>query len=153
MHDPSKVGPVELATMGFGQSLTITPMQLLRCGAAIVNGGDLVTPHFGQNILDQDGNVTTTQHFFGLDEKTYFYDYSSVESIEELEKEATTKLKEIANKKVLALSSTDSKDKRLMSLEVGDVIKCVFPGGDIIDAPVIKKIYTVQNGNIVTQIK
>ncbi len=60
MHDPSKVGPVELATMGFGQSLTITPMQLLRCGAAIVNGGDLVTPHFGQNILDQDGNVLKT---------------------------------------------------------------------------------------------
>ena len=60
MHDLSKVGPVELATMGFGQSLTITPMQLLRCGAAIVNGGDLVTPHFGQNILDQDGNVLKT---------------------------------------------------------------------------------------------
>lgn len=115
--------------------------------------GDLKDRQIVNLYLDQDGNVTTTQHFFGINEKTYFYDYSSVESIEELEKEATTKLKEIANKKVLALSSTDSKDKRLMSLEVGDVIKCVFPGGDIIDAPVIKKIYTVQNGNIVTQIK
>ena len=60
MHDPSNVGPVELATMGFGQSLTITPIQLLRCGAAIVNGGNLVTPHFGQNILDADGNVLKT---------------------------------------------------------------------------------------------
>ena len=60
LHDPGKVGPVELATMGFGQSLTITPIQLLRCGAAIVNGGDLVTPHFGQNILDQNGNVLKT---------------------------------------------------------------------------------------------
>ena len=57
MHDPKNVGPVELATMGFGQSLTITPIQLLRCGAAIVNGGNLITPHFGQNILDTDGNV------------------------------------------------------------------------------------------------
>ena len=60
MHDPGNIGPVELATMGFGQSLTITPIQLLRCAAAIVNGGDLVTPHFGQNILDEDGNVLKT---------------------------------------------------------------------------------------------
>ena len=60
MHNPNNVGPVELATMGFGQSLTITPIQLLRCGAAIVNGGNLITPHFGQNILDADGNVLKT---------------------------------------------------------------------------------------------
>ena len=59
-YAPEKVGPVELATMGFGQSLTITPMQLLRCGAAIVNGGDLITPHFGQSILDSEGNVLKT---------------------------------------------------------------------------------------------
>ena len=60
MYDPEKVGPVELATMGFGQSLTITPIQLLRCGAAIVNGGDLITPHFGHSILDSEGNVLKT---------------------------------------------------------------------------------------------
>lgn len=60
MHDPANVGPVELATMGFGQSLTITPIQLLRCGAAIVNGGTLVTPHFGKNILDAEGKVLKT---------------------------------------------------------------------------------------------
>lgn len=57
LHDQSDVGPVELATMGFGQSLTITPVQLLRCGACIVNGGTLVTPHLGLNILDSDGTV------------------------------------------------------------------------------------------------
>ncbi len=60
MYDPEKVGPVELATMGFGQSLTITPIQLLRCGAAIVNGGNLITPHFGQCILDSEGHVLKT---------------------------------------------------------------------------------------------
>ncbi|MBQ7017233.1 MAG: peptidoglycan glycosyltransferase [Firmicutes bacterium] len=60
MYDPEKVGPVELATMGFGQSLTITPIQLLRCGAAIVNGGNLITPHFGHSILDSEGNVLKT---------------------------------------------------------------------------------------------
>lgn len=60
MYEPEKVGPVELATMGFGQSLTITPIQLLRCGAAIVNGGNLITPHFGHSILDSEGNVLKT---------------------------------------------------------------------------------------------
>lgn len=63
MHDPANVGPVELATMGFGQSLTITPIQLLRTGAAIVNGGTLITPHFGQSILDADGNVLKTLEY------------------------------------------------------------------------------------------
>lgn len=57
MHKPDQVGPVELATMGFGQSLTITPIQLLRAGAAIVNGGDLITPHFGKAVLDEQGNM------------------------------------------------------------------------------------------------
>ena len=56
LHPVEKVGPVELATMGFGQSLTITPLQLLRAAAAVVNGGDLVTPHFGKEILDPEGN-------------------------------------------------------------------------------------------------
>ena len=55
LHPVEKVGPVELATMGFGQSLTITPLQLLRAAAAVVNGGDLVTPHFGKEILDPEG--------------------------------------------------------------------------------------------------
>ena len=46
MHKPENVGPVELATMGFGQSLTITPIQLLRAGAANVKGGNLITQQF-----------------------------------------------------------------------------------------------------------
>lgn len=57
MHDVKNVGPVELATTSFGQSFQITPMQLLRAGAAIVNGGDLVTPHFGTAIATPEGEV------------------------------------------------------------------------------------------------
>lgn len=57
MHDLKNVGPVELATMSFGQSFQITPMQLLRAAASVVNGGNLVTPHFATHILDQDGEV------------------------------------------------------------------------------------------------
>ena len=46
VHKQENVGEVELATMSFGQSFQITPMQMLRAAAAIVNGGKLVTPHF-----------------------------------------------------------------------------------------------------------
>ena len=57
MYKPEKIGPVELATMAFGQSLTITPLQLVRAAAAVINGGYLVTPHVGMRLLDSDGNI------------------------------------------------------------------------------------------------
>ncbi len=57
MHDLKKVGPVELATMSFGQSFQITPLQLLRAASAVVNGGNLITPHFGLKVVDKDQNV------------------------------------------------------------------------------------------------
>lgn len=57
MHKKDKIGPVELATMSFGQSFQITPLQLIRAGASVINGGKLVTPHFGVEILNQDGDV------------------------------------------------------------------------------------------------
>lgn len=60
LHNKSNIGPVELATMSFGQSFQITPMQLLSAGAAAVNGGYKVTPHFGKEIVDDAGNVITT---------------------------------------------------------------------------------------------
>ncbi len=56
MHDPDDVGPVELATISFGQSFQITPIQLATTASTIVNGGTRVTPHFGTEILDEDGN-------------------------------------------------------------------------------------------------
>ncbi|MCL2527595.1 MAG: penicillin-binding transpeptidase domain-containing protein, partial [Defluviitaleaceae bacterium] len=57
MYKPENIGPVELATMAFGQSLTITPLQLVRAAAAVVNGGHLVTPHVGMRLLDSDGVI------------------------------------------------------------------------------------------------
>ncbi len=61
LHNKNSIGPVELATMSFGQSFQITPMQLLSAGAAAVNGGHKVTPHFGKEIIDDEGNI---QHTF-----------------------------------------------------------------------------------------
>ncbi len=56
-HSLDNIGPVELATMSFGQSFQITPVQLLRSVSAIINGGYEVTPHIGVNIIDENGEV------------------------------------------------------------------------------------------------
>lgn len=58
MHKQENVKAVELATMSFGQSFQITPLQLLRAASAAVNGGTLVTPHFGLYATDEEGNQT-----------------------------------------------------------------------------------------------
>lgn len=52
MHKLENIGAVELATMSFGQSIQITPLQLLRAVSAVVNGGKLVTPHFAVRTED-----------------------------------------------------------------------------------------------------
>ena len=60
IHKLENVGPVELATMSFGQSFQITPLQLLRAASATVNGGYLVTPHIGYGIADENGDLLET---------------------------------------------------------------------------------------------
>ncbi len=60
MHKLKNIGPVELATMSFGQSFQITPLQLLRAISSVINGGKLITPHFGVKIIDEDKNVIKT---------------------------------------------------------------------------------------------
>lgn len=57
MHNLDNIGEVELATMTFGQSFQITPVQLATMASSVVNGGRRVTPHFGVAIQDRDGNV------------------------------------------------------------------------------------------------
>ena len=54
MHKKENVGEVELATISFGQSFQITPIQLAATAASIVNGGKRITPHFGVEVRDQD---------------------------------------------------------------------------------------------------
>lgn len=55
MHKKENVGMVELATMSFGQSFQVTPMQMATTFSALINGGRRVTPHFGVRILDGQG--------------------------------------------------------------------------------------------------
>ena len=60
MHKEKNIGAVELATISFGQSFQITPIKLLTTAASIVNGGNLVTPHFGVEVTDAEGNCVET---------------------------------------------------------------------------------------------
>lgn len=55
MHKPENVGQVELATMSFGQSFQVTPIQMAATVSSLVNGGTRVTPHFGVRVLDEEG--------------------------------------------------------------------------------------------------
>lgn len=63
MHKKENVGNVELATMSFGQSFQITPLQLLRATGAVVNGGTLVTPHFAMYATNEENQVVKTYQF------------------------------------------------------------------------------------------
>ena len=58
MHAEEKIGQVELATIAFGQSFQITPIQLITTVSSLINGGTRVTPHFGLRTEDENGNVT-----------------------------------------------------------------------------------------------
>ena len=54
---------------------------------------------------------------------------------------------------MLKIAGQDEQDERLTALEIGDKVRATFPGGDVVEAAVIQKIYTVANGAIKTQIK
>ena len=57
MHNKENMGLVELATVSFGQSFQITPIQLVTTASSIINGGRRVTPHFGVKVVDAQGNM------------------------------------------------------------------------------------------------
>ena len=74
-HKKENVGPVELATMTFGQSFQITPIQLATTISSIINGGNRITPHFGVQVLDEEGK--TIKVFSYEEEKNVVSDETS----------------------------------------------------------------------------
>ena len=63
MHNKKNVGPVELATVSFGQSFQITPIQLATTVSSLVNGGNRVTPHFGVSVKNDQGELVETLQY------------------------------------------------------------------------------------------
>ncbi len=57
MHNKENMGLVELATVSFGQSFQITPIQLLTTASSIINGGRRITPHLGVKVVDAQGEL------------------------------------------------------------------------------------------------
>ena len=80
MHKKETIGPVELATMSFGQSFQITPMQLAATVSSIINGGTRVTPHFAKEIRNDEGELIKT------------FDYGSGERIVSEDTSATMRM-------------------------------------------------------------
>ena len=66
MHKKENMGLVELATVSFGQSFQITPIQLITTASSIINGGRRITPHFAMNVESTDG---TYYHKFSYPER------------------------------------------------------------------------------------
>lgn len=81
-HKMENVGAVELATMSFGQSFQITPIQLATTVSSIVNGGKRVTPHLGVQVVDKDGKTVKT---FSYEEKQVMSEETSEKMRELLE--------------------------------------------------------------------
>lgn len=65
MHSEENVGPVELATMSFGQSFQVTPIQFVAAVCAVINGGHRITPHIGKQIVDSQTGAITEIEFGG----------------------------------------------------------------------------------------
>lgn len=63
MHKEENIGQVELATIAFGQSFQITPMQLITTVSSLINGGTRITPHFGVRVENEDGEVMETFNY------------------------------------------------------------------------------------------
>ena len=63
MHNPKNMGEVELATVSFGQSFQITPVQLATTVSSIINGGNRITPHFGISVESADGTQINTLEY------------------------------------------------------------------------------------------
>ena len=91
--------------------------------------------------IDNQGNVSQTQYYTGFAERTNFYDYASAESMEDLIVEGTKRLKELASHRTMHIKAPDD-----MKLEIGDIVKGVFPDGTVIQSPIVQKIYTITTG-------
>ena len=60
MHQKKDIGPVEMATISFGQSFQITPIRLAATVCSLINGGHKITPHFGVEVREDDGTLLET---------------------------------------------------------------------------------------------
>lgn len=116
----------------------------LICGGS----GELQNRMIRHLYIDSNGNISTTQYYFGFDERQEFFDYPNAESEDDLIDNGTKRLLEVASYKKLTMEAPEDYE-----LEVGDLVQGVFPDGTIIRSPIVQKIYKIENGMITTEYK
>ena len=160
MHKIKNVKAVELATMSFGQSFQITPLELLRASSAVVNGGTLITPHFGIEITSNEGNTVKTLEYptkkGAVSSKTSDLMKEFLEAVVsdgsgqngKIEgfriggKTATSEKLPRRNGKYISsyLGFAPANDPKVMTLVLIDEPEGAYYGG-VIAAPVVKEVY------------
>lgn len=160
MHKIKNVKAVELATMSFGQSFQITPLELLRASSAVVNGGTLITPHFGVEITSKEGTIVkkidypTKAGVITEQTSDLMKDFleavvsegsgqnGKIEGFRIGGKTATSeKLPRRSGKYISSyLGFAPSNDPKVMTLVLIDEPEGAYYGG-VIAAPVVKEIY------------
>ncbi|MEG1505213.1 MAG: penicillin-binding transpeptidase domain-containing protein, partial [Lachnospiraceae bacterium] len=160
MHQKKNIGQVELATMSFGQSFQITPIQMATTVSSLVNGGTRVTPHFGVKVVNTDGTAEKTFQY--PTQKNIISDQTSLTMREVLEsvvavgsgknaaiegyriggKTATSQtLPRSANKYISSfIGFAPANDPKVLAMAVIYNPQGIYYGGTIA-APVIKDIF------------
>ena len=131
---------------GIAMSYVINNMGInhLICGGS----GELQNRMIRHLYIDNNGNISSTQYYFGLDERTAFYDYPNAESEDDLLEYGMQQLKELASSKSLTMQAPEQFD-----LEIGDKVRGVFPDGTEIISPIVSKVYKISNGTMKIELK
>lgn len=98
--------------------------------------------------IGADGKVTQTQYYTGFDERTAFYDYSSAESMDDLIDYGSKRLLELASHRTLTIEAPED-----LGVEVGDIAQGTFPDGTVVRLPIVKKVYKIAGGLVLTEVK
>ena len=144
MHKQENVGPVELATISFGQSFQITPIQLVTTVSSIINGGTRITPHFGVEVRETDGTLVET---FSYDKREEICSGETSETmqylLEKVVSEGGGKNAKIEGYAIGYISSflgfAPADDPKVLVIAIINNPKGTYYGG-LIAAPVVKEI-------------
>lgn len=160
VHQPDKIGEVELATMSFGQSFQITPIRLMTTVSGLINGGKLVTPHFGVKAVSVDG-TSVDEFVYPVTEGILSSDTTEklryaleqvvengggkngyVEGFRVGGKTATSQTLPRGNGRYIAsfLGFAPANDPKVMALAIIDTPQGTYYGGQIA-APVVRQLF------------
>lgn len=160
MHQPDKIGEVELATISFGQSFQITPIRLMATVAGLINGGNAVTPHFGVKAVNE-GNGTIEEFVYPVSEEIVSEDTTQklryvleqvvengggkngyVEGFRVGGKTATSQTLPRGTGRYIAsfLGFAPANDPQIMALAIIDTPQGTYYGGQIA-APVVRQLF------------